>query len=254
MKLLQYKKNSNKYYGALEKDKIYEINGDIFSNFNINYDSWVKPNEVKILPPVYPSKVVAIGLNYRDHAEELKQTIPDEPILFIKPSTSVIGYDDAIIYPSSAKRVDYEAEIALIVKKKAFKVKKEATHDYILGYTCLNDVTARDLQEKDIQWTRAKSFNTFSPIGPFIETDINPNNVNIYSRLNGELRQSSNTKNFIFNVFELFEFISNIMTLLPGDIITTGTPSGIGSMQPGDVIEIELEGIGILRNRVTKDS
>jgi len=254
MKLLQYKLDNTTDYGVLENNKVYKIEGNIFSNFQIRYDSCLELDKIKILAPVYPSKVVAIGLNYKDHAEELKQAIPNEPIIFIKPSTSVIGYDDGIIYPSSAKRVDYEAEIAAVIKRKAYKVKKEEASHYILGYTCLNDVTARDLQEKDIQWTRSKSFNTFCPIGPFIETDIDPNNVNISSRLNGKPRQSSNTKNFIFNMFELFSFISNIMTLCPGDVITTGTPSGIGGMKPGDIIEIEVEGIGVLKNKVVKDN
>ena len=250
MKIIQFEKGKVISYGVLNNNIINPIVGNIFENIKTDNSTAFDISEVKILPPVFPTKVVAIGLNYKDHAAELGEELPDEPKLFIKPSTSVIGHDDNIIYPAMSKRVDYEAELAAIVGKKAHKVSVENAKDYILGYTCLNDVTARDLQQKDGQWTRSKSFDTFCPIGPVIETDIDPNNVEIYSRVNGVVKQSSNTKNFIFPMFELFSFISHIMTLLPGDIITTGTPSGIGSMKPGDTIEIEVKGIGVLRNKV----
>lgn len=205
----------------------------------------------KFLSPVLPGKVVAVGLNYRDHAEELGLNLPKEPVLFMKPATSVIGPLDDIIYPWQSKRVDYEAELAVVISKDCRNVRAANASDVILGYTCLNDVTARDLQEADGQWTRAKSFDTFAPIGPWIETGIaDPHCLAITSRLNGEIKQSSNTKNLIFSVFELVEFISGIMTLNRGDVIATGTPSGIGPMNPGDEIEIELEGIGVLKNQV----
>lgn len=250
MKLLQYSSDDKTFFGVLQNGFVYQIQGDIFSGFTVLENKIHKIESIKILPPVYPSKIIAVGINYRDHAEEFNHQIPEEPVLFMKPSTSIAGHDEAIIYPSSSKRVDYEAEIAAVLKKEAYKVAEKDAEDYILGYTCLNDVTARDLQRKDGQWTRAKSFNTFCPIGPVIETEIDPNNVNIYSRLNGEKRQSSNTKNFIFPLFTLFSYITNIMTLLPGDIITTGTPSGVGPMKPGDTVEIEVDGIGVLRNKV----
>jgi len=250
MKIIQFEKGKVISYGVLNNNIINPIVGNIFENIKTDNSTAFDISEVKILPPVFPTKVVAIGLNYKDHAAELGEELPDEPKLFIKPSTSVIGHDDNIIYPTMSKRVDYEAELAAIVGKKAHKVSVENAKDYILGYTCLNDVTARDLQQKDGQWTRSKSFDTFCPIGPVIETEIDPNNIDIYSRVNGVVKQSSNTKNFIFPMFELFSFISHIMTLLPGDIITTGTPSGIGSMKPGDTIEIEVKGIGVLRNKV----
>jgi len=250
MKIIQFEKGKVISYGVLNNNIINPIVGNIFENIKTDNSTAFDISEVKILPPVFPTKVVAIGLNYKDHASELGEELPDEPKLFIKPSTSVIGHDDNIIYPTMSKRVDYEAELAAIVGKKAHKVSVENAKDYILGYTCLNDVTARDLQQKDGQWTRSKSFDTFCPIGPVIETEIDPNNIDIYSRVNGVVKQSSNTKNFIFPMFELFSFISHIMTLLPGDIITTGTPSGIGSMKPGDTIEIEVKGIGVLRNKV----
>ncbi|MDP3066936.1 MAG: fumarylacetoacetate hydrolase family protein, partial [Methanobacteriaceae archaeon] len=201
-------------------------------------------------PPVQPSKVVCVGLNYRDHAEELNMEIPDEPILFLKPHTAVIGHGASIIYPPQSHQVDYEAELAVVVGKDAHKISKENAFDYIAGYTILNDVTARDLQRKDGQWTRAKSFDTFCPIGPWIETDLDPGNQNISLLLNGQLKQKSNTRNMIFSVEELVSFISNIMTLKPGDVIATGTPPGVGSMQVGDMVEVEVEGIGVLKNRV----
>jgi len=196
---------------------------------------------------------VAVGLNYRDHASEMGLEIPKEPILFLKPSTSVIGPQEAIVYPSQSSRVDYEAELGVVIGRTCKDVDARDAKDYILGYTCLNDVTARDLQAKDGQWTRAKSFDTFAPIGPWIATDIeDPHTLSIQARLNGETKQSSNTSNLIFTVYELIDFISHIMTLREGDIIATGTPSGIGPMSLGDEIAIEIEGIGVLVNRVTK--
>ncbi len=196
-----------------------------------------------------PTKVVLVGLNYRDHAKELKMRLP-EPILFLKPPTAVIGPEENIVYPAQATRVDYEAELAVVIKTKCKDLGQDEVMEHVEGFTCLNDVTARDLQSKDVQWTRAKSFDTFCPVGPQIVKDIEPNNVKIQSYLNGELRQDSNTSNFIFSVEELVSFASKVMTLLPGDIIATGTPSGIGAMKRGDTIEIKIEGIGTLRNYV----
>ena len=203
----------------------------------------------KILPPVMPSKVVCVGLNYRDHAKELGFDLPKEPLIFIKPGTSVIGHLDKILYPVQSERVDYEAELAVVISRPCTKVSPEEAACYILGYTCLNDVTARDLQIKDGQWTRAKSFDTFCPIGPYIETEISdPNNLDIKLVLNGETRQASNTSNLIFSVNELISTISHIMTLNEGDIIATGTPSGIGPMNRGDKVCVEIEDIGVLEN------
>lgn len=197
-----------------------------------------------------PSKIICVGLNYKDHAKELNMPLPDEPILFMKPVTALIGPEEDIIYPEMSERVDYEAELAIVIGKKAKDVSKEDALEYIGGFTCLNDVTARDLQKKDGQWTRAKSFDTFCPVGPKVVKDIDPNNVKIQSFLNGELKQDLNTSNLIFDVEEIVSFISKIMTLNPGDIIATGTPPGIGPMKKGDKIEVKIEGIGTLRNYV----
>lgn len=205
---------------------------------------------MRILSPVQPSKIILVGLNYRDHARELHLVIPKEPVIFLKPPTAVIANAENIIYPLGVKRLDYEAELALVIKKKARNIPAERVKNYILGYTCLNDVTARDLQKKDGQWTRAKSFDTFCPIGPWIETKLDPSNLRIKCRLNNKLKQDSSTANFIFPVEHLVSYISRIMTLFPGDIISTGTPVGVGPMLPGDRVEVEIEGIGKLFNQV----
>lgn len=207
-------------------------------------------DKVTVLPPCKPTKIVCVGLNYKDHAAEMKDRIPDEPVLFLKPPSSVIGHGGHIVYPPQSRQVDYEAELGVVIGKRARHVKAEHAKDYIQGYTCFNDVTARDLQKKDVQWTRAKSFDTFSPVGPFIVTDIDPTNLAVQSRLNGEVKQSSNTSNMMFDVYRLVEFISGVMTLEHGDVIATGTPSGIGPMKKGDVIEIEIEKVGTLSNKI----
>ena len=249
MKIVRYQDGISIRWGVIEGDAVREMDGDPFGHFHLTLRI-KKIGEVKLLSPCLPSKIVALGLNYRDHAEEVKMPIPKEPLLFIKPSTSVIGPGEAIIYPKTSKRVDYEAELAVVIGKEAKKVSEEKASDYILGYTCLNDVTARDLQPKEGQWTTAKGFDTFCPIGPWIVTDIDPYQLEIASFLNGERRQHSNTKNLIFGPHQLVSFISRVMTLLPGDVIATGTPSGIGPMTIGDKIDVVIEGIGTLRNQV----
>ena len=206
-------------------------------------------NEVYFLAPSAPSKVVAVGLNYKDHAKELNMELPEDPMLFIKPATSVIGPDEDIILPKMSSRVDYEGELAVIISKEAKNVSVDEARKYIMGYTCLNDVTARDLQIKDVQFTRAKSFDTFCPIGPWVETEIEPDNLKIETKLNGKTVQSSSTNMLNWNVFDLVSFVSGVMTLLPGDVIATGTPSGIGPMVDGDNVEVTIEGIGTLKNR-----
>lgn len=207
-------------------------------------------SEVRLLAPIIPGKVIGVGLNYKDHAEEMRQKLPDEPVLFLKPRSSVIGPGQPIILPPQSSRVDYEAELAIVIYRTAKNVPVESAREFILGYTCLNDVSARDLQAKDGQWTRAKGFDTFSPIGPWIETELDPGNLKIESRLNGRTAQSSNTSQLHFNCFKLVSFISSVMTLEPGDVIATGTPSGIGPMKDGDEIVVSIEGIGELKNPV----
>lgn len=251
MKFLRFKAKDGKVkHGHLEGGKVFEITGDILGDYHSTGDDY-DVNDIKFLAPCSPSKIVAVGLNYRNHAEELKKKIPDEPLLFIKPSTSIIGHEDKIIYPHHmSSRVDYEGELAVVIGKEAKWTNESDAVDYIFGYTCINDVTARDIQVKDVQYTRAKGFDTFAPVGPVIETEIDPSDLEISTFLNGELKQHSRTSELIFNVPRLVSFLSRVMTLLPGDIIATGTPSGIGSMRSGDEVEISIEGIGVLRNLV----
>lgn len=203
---------------------------------------------------IKPTKIICASSNYREHAEELKLKISQEPLIFLKPPSSIIYNLQNIIYPARVKRLDYEAELAVVIKKKARNIAREDAFKYILGYTCLNDITARDLQQGDGQWTRSKSFDTFCPIGPAIETDLDLSNLKVESYLNGGLRQSSVVSSMIFSVSSLISFISGVMTLFPDDIISTGTPPGVGSMRPGDIIEIKIDKIGVLRNKVIDDN
>ena len=238
---------------GLESDGLVrELTGDIFGPYD-EIKGEYSLEDVKLLAPCSPTKITAVGLNYRDHAEEMKFDIPEEPLLFMKPSSSVVAPGDTIRMPSVSKRVDYEAELGVVIGRKAYKVPREKASDYILGYTCLNDVTARDLQGKDGQWTRGKGFDTFCPIGPVIETDLDPSDITVEAYLNGERKQSSSTRNLIFDVSRLVSFISSIMTLFPGDVIATGTPSGVGPVESGDRIEIRVEGIGSLINPVVAE-
>ncbi|MCK5450626.1 MAG: fumarylacetoacetate hydrolase family protein [Candidatus Omnitrophica bacterium] len=245
MKLVRFCYKDVVASGVLEKDSIIPDN-----NFRSAISSKIEISDVKLLAPVEPSKIVLVGLNYAEHARELNMEIPLEPVIFIKPPTTVIGPGEKIVYPGSAGRVGYEAELAIVIKDTVKHVTREDALDHVAGYTCLNDVTARDLQKKDGQWTRSKTFDTFSPIGPWIETELDPSDVAIRSYLNGELKQDSRTSDLIFDVPKLIEFISSIMTLLPGDVISTGTPPDVGFMNPGDEIVIEIEGIGRLTNYV----
>lgn len=247
MKFLRFEAEEKILAGRLEGDRIFPLTNETFPRD-------FKLSDVRLLPPCVPSKVVAVGLNYRDHAEELNLQLPQEPLLFIKPATSVISHGDTIILPSQSSRVDFEAELAVVVGKAAKHVSRENAGEYIIGYTCLNDVTARDLQNRDGQWTRSKSFDTFCPIGPWIETEIDPEDLSIELYLNGETKQKSRTSNLIFSPAVLVEFISSVMTLLPGDVIATGTTSGIGPMKAGDIVEVRIEGIGSLTNPVESEN
>lgn len=207
---------------------------------------------MRLLSPCLPSKIVCLGLNYRSHVEETKLPLPTVPLIFLKPSTAVIGPDDEIVLPRLSRRVDYEGELGMVIGRKAKDVPEDKAREHVIGYTCLNDVSERHNQAEDGQWTRAKGYDTFAPIGPCIETEVDPDNLKLETYLNGELRQSANTSDLIFAVSKLISFVSSVMTLLPGDIIATGTPSGIGRVNPGDVVEVRIEGIGTLRNPVVR--
>ncbi|ACV62496.1 5-carboxymethyl-2-hydroxymuconateDelta-isomerase [Desulfofarcimen acetoxidans DSM 771] len=243
--------NGREFVGIVQGDVVYPIHGTIFQAEFCSPDQYgFNLSELKVLAPCQPGKIICAGLNYRDHADEMGFTYPEEPVLFMKPPSSVIGPCENIIYPSMSKQVDYEAELAVVMKKTARRLKPQQVFEHILGYTCANDVTARDLQKRDGQWTRAKSFDTFAPIGPYVNTELDPANLDIKLYLNGQLKQNSNTGHFIFGIDKLVSFITQVMTLNPGDIIMTGTPSGIGAMLPGDSVRIEIQGIGTLENQV----
>jgi 2-keto-4-pentenoate hydratase/2-oxohepta-3-ene-1,7-dioic acid hydratase in catechol pathway len=207
--------------------------------------------EVRLLAPVLPSKVVAVGRNYAEHVREMGSEVPAEPVLFLKPSTSVTGPNDRIAYPVKlTDRVDYEGELAVIIGRLCRDVPKERAYDVIFGYTCANDVTARDLQLKDGQWTRAKGFDTFCPLGPWMETATDPSDLGITTRVNGEVRQHARTRELLWDVPSLIEYISSVMTLLPGDVLLTGTPEGVGPLTDGDEVSVTVESIGTLTNKV----
>jgi len=208
------------------------------------------PEGATLLPPAVPSKIVCVGRNYADHAKELGNDAPAEPILFLKPVSALLAPGGTIVRPPASQRVDFEGELAIVVGREAKHVKAADWRTYVRGFTCANDVTARDLQKKDVQFTRGKSFDTFCPLGPWIETDLDPADLRLTTRVNGEVRQDGRTSQMIFACDVLFEFITSIMTLVPGDVILTGTPAGVGPLGAGETVEVELEGIGVLRNLV----
>ena len=238
-------------YGILKDGRAFAAEGTPFTGLELTGSSY-DLQDVRLLSPVSYSKALCIGLNYRDHAEEFGLPIPETPVVFMKPSTALIGPGDDIIYPEMCHRLDYEAELAVVIGKRCRNVTEEDALSYVLGYTIANDVTARDLQPKNGQWTIAKGFDTFLPLGPYISDEVDGGNLMITSRVNGETKQKSNTSNLIFPVPYLVSYLSRVMTLLPGDVISTGTPGGISGMNPGDVVEIEIEGLGILKNRIAK--
>jgi len=206
---------------------------------------------MKIHEPIAPSKIVCVGRNYREHAAELGNKMPDEPLLFLKAPSAIISSGDEIVLPKQSQQVEHEGELGVVIGRVARNIASgEDPLSYVLGYTCVNDVTARDLQRKDVQFTRGKSFDTFCPVGPWIETGIDPQNVTVETRLNGEVKQKGNTADMAFPVSFLIRYISEIMTLYPGDLIATGTPAGVSRMKPGDTVEVEVSGIGVLQNRV----
>ena len=240
-------------FGVLnDQDAILVLRADPIYSGIVPAEKSLKLSDVKLLAPVIPrSKVVCIGKNYADHAAEMDSEVPSEPIIFIKPNTSVIGPNEVIIWPRMSERVDYEAELAIVIGRICKEVPASKAKDVIYGYTLANDVTARDLQKKDGQWSRAKGFDTFCPLGHWIETEFIPGDQKITSTLNGEVKQSSMLSEMIFKVPQIIEFVTNVMTLLPGDVILTGTPAGIGPMPSGASITVAIDGLGALTNKVS---
>jgi 2-keto-4-pentenoate hydratase/2-oxohepta-3-ene-1,7-dioic acid hydratase in catechol pathway len=255
MRIVRFLVRKKVRYGIIQEDTIHSLIGDPFKTFGagreFTLDGKTYPLvECKLLAPCLPSKIVCLGVNYRPHAQEMKSSLPGQPLIFLKPPTAVIGPDDPIVLPRDFKRVDFEGELAVVIGKTAKYVPEEKSRDYVLGYTCFNDVTERQFQKDDVQWTRGKGFDTFAPLGPWIETAVNGDDLKLETCLNGAVRQFARTSELVFGLSRLISFISAVMTLLPGDVIATGTPAGVGPMQAGDVVEVKIENIGTLRNPV----
>jgi len=253
MKYVRFLADKDIKFGILNNDEtISSLNGDFLDNSTLDGGIY-KLSEVKILTPTDPQTIVAIGLNYFDHVHEFgEQKVPENPTIFVKMKHTVIAQHEAIVYPEVSQRLDFEAEMALIIAKDCKNVSRNDANEYIFGVTCLNDVTARDIQQADGQWIRGKNYETFCPIGPCAATELNYDNLELTSRLNGNIMQRSNTKNMMFNTQILIEFVTSVIPLKKGDIIATGTPFGVAPMLPGDIIEIEIENVGILRNIIKK--
>lgn len=249
MRIARFSHKDRIGFGVVEGEQIAELDGPPIGELRFT-GLWIPLADSRLLAPTLPSKIVAIGVNYADHASEMGGQVPDEPLMFLKPSTSVIGPGDPIRKPAICERLDHEGELAVVIGGLIRNADEDTAERGILGYTIGNDVTARDLQAKDWQWTRAKGFDSFCPLGPWIETDLDPRALDLHVRLNGEVRQHASTKDLFFPPSFLVSYISKIMTLLPGDVILTGTPAGVGPMEPGDAVEVEIEGIGLLTNPI----
>lgn len=252
VRIARFSKGDGVAFGVVEEGEqvVARIDGHPFGGVELTGERYPLA-EVRIVAPMLPSKVVAIGKNYAEHAREMGGEAPGEPLIFLKPSTSVIGPGEAIAYPGKlSQQVDYEGELAVVIGRLCRDVPVERAREVIFGYTCANDVTARDLQKQDGQWTRAKGFDTFCPLGPWIETDLDPDDLALTTSVNGELKQSARTSLLLHDIPTLIAYVSSVMTLLPGDIILTGTPAGVGPMSVGDEVSVGIEGIGTLTNRV----
>ncbi len=251
MKIYRFVHDGRPAVGVADGDRIARYDGPDALHLGNRIEEDPRPvASLTFLPPVTPSKIVAVGRNYADHAKELGNEAPSEPIIFLKPPTALLPPNGTIVRPPQSQRVDFEGELAIVIGREAKNVAAANWRDYVLGFTCANDVTARDLQKKDVQFTRGKSFDTFLPLGPCIETDLDPAALALTTRVNGDVRQDGNTHDMIFSCAVIIEFITSVMTLLPGDVILTGTPAGVGPLAKGDSVEVTIAGIGTLRNAV----
>jgi 2-keto-4-pentenoate hydratase/2-oxohepta-3-ene-1,7-dioic acid hydratase in catechol pathway len=249
MKLVRFESGLQVRYGVWEDDIVKEVTGPIYGDVRISSTSH-KIGDVRLLAPVEPTKILCVGLNFRDHIEEIGMPTPKFPAHFLKPLTTLIGPDDPIVFPRVAEQVDYEGEVAAVIKRQIKDVSLEEATQAILGYTCLNDITERPLSVAQGQLTRSKGFDTFAPVGPCVATGLDPSRMVLRTRLNGTLMQEASLSDMIFSIPFLVHYLSQCMTLFPGDIISAGTPRGVAAMKPGDVVEVSVEGIGVLRNPV----
>ncbi|UCD80117.1 MAG: fumarylacetoacetate hydrolase family protein [Desulfobacterales bacterium] len=250
MKFARFEVNGKIYNGMAEAEEVTVIKGSFWNDYEVTGQKY-NISEVSFLPPGLPTKIVCVGQNYLGHIEELGLPVPKEPIIFFKPPSCLIGHEHPIIYPADAERVDYEGELAIVIKHKMKNVNETDALTFVLGYSCFNDVTERSMVGNNpFLLSLSKGVDTFGPCGPYIVTDLDPNRLMLKTFLNGELKQQDNTQNCVFSIQQVLSYISRYITLLPGDIVTTGTPKGIAPMQPGDTVEVAIEGIGCLRNRV----
>ncbi|MFN7131377.1 MAG: fumarylacetoacetate hydrolase family protein [Myxococcales bacterium] len=252
MKLCRFEHAGAVQYGILEGDAVEVLSAPPFERIE-KAGRRVPLADVRLLTPTDPGKIVGVGLNYRAHAEEMKKPVPEQPLLFLKPPTAALDPERPIVLPRISGEVHYEAELAVVIGRRCRRVSPEEAREAILGYTCFVDVTARDIQRREIQYTRAKGCDTFAPFGPVIATGLDPRNLQVTGRVNGAVRQNGRTSDMIFDVYSLVSFVSQGMTLLPGDVLTTGTPPGVGPLAPGDLLEIEIEGVGVLRNPIVAE-
>ncbi|HET6748016.1 MAG TPA: fumarylacetoacetate hydrolase family protein [Actinomycetes bacterium] len=252
MRIVRYRHQGEVGFGIMEDETVAAIAPHPFGAFEYTGERF-PVEQARLLAPVLPSKVVAVGRNYADHAREMGGEVPADPVVFLKPSTSVVGPDDAIVRPGWAGRVDYEGELAVVIGRLVRRLDQGNAIQAVLGFSCANDVTARDLQKVDGQWARAKGFDTFCPLGPWIETDLDSSDLAVRTLVNGQPRQQARTSQLEHGVASLLAFVSRVMTLLPGDVLLTGTPAGVGPLEPGDRVEVEVEGIGVLANEVVDE-
>ena len=250
MKFTRFEYQGNALLGMVKGEEITVLDGSLFEGYEETKTHY-SLSDIRLLPPVIPTKIICVGLNYRGHIQEIGVDVPEKPSVFLKPLTSLIGHGDAIIYPRNAERVDYEGELAVVIRDKMKDIPEDQALQYVLGCSCFNDITERALVMKDRRFlTISKGFDTFGAFGPYVVTDLNPDNLEVKTYLNGKLKQHDNTGNCIFTVQYILSYLSQCMTLFPGDIVSTGTPKGIGPMRPGDVVEVEIGGVGKLRNTV----
>lgn len=254
MRIVRYETGEGKKprYGWLLNDKVGEIGGNVFGRYR-RKEAEMPLTDVRLLAPSEPSKILCVGRNYVEHAKELGNEVPKVPLIFMKPPSAILSNGDTIILPPQSAQVEHEGELVVVIGKRGRNITAENAKKHILGYTIGNDVTARDLQRSDNQWTRGKGFDTFCPIGPWIDTEFDPADAILTCRVNGQMRQMASTRDMIFNIPTLIAYVSSVMTLEPGDLIFTGTPSGVGELKNGDEVVVEIEGLGVLRNSVRKE-
>ncbi len=253
MRLIRYQiKDEAPRYGWVHDDKVGPLEGDIFGDF-LRQEADLPLDKVKLLAPLRPGKIICVGRNYVAHAEEHDAEVPKVPLIFLKPPSAVIGPNETILLPPQSQRVEHEGELVVVIGRRGRRILAEDAEKYIFGYTIGNDVTARDLQRSDGQWTRGKGFDTFAPLGPWIDTEFDPTDALVTVRVNGEMRQMGATRDMVFNVPALVAFISSVMTLEPGDVIYTGTPAGVGPLHPGDKVTVDIENLGVLENTVAAE-